>query len=526
MDELVRLGFSYFPLVMTGELILGYIYRCILASRVQSRKKVMQILVGRTSVHPPWMLPTNLKWLANCLSSVFVSGAEILNNHTCLPAHFPFIKPERLTSVLAAALEGASAQGVITALGTQGRRKRSTVSLFSCLKCILEDRVRTGIAYWHREHAVPGVYFCFRHGTALMQGCGRCKFSKSPSDHLLLPDCRCWCGEALVPVIRLENAKDARILKDISRYAAELLNGALSGRTAREVGQYFAYRVHVAGYGKDNHIDRDAFSEAVKEKYTSEVLRSLDSSVRESSWISEMIGRRLAPSQVGRNLLLFHFFGGLPGSADFKQADAHWARLDKQVPPVTVMSEESIVITRERRRRSFLAVLVVHGSCSRRELAGRYSKLVAWLSKNDRAWYEAHAPKSRRGKCRKYSSREEQLASMDEAASDHVNSRAQELMKTASIHPVMLTKQVLLSGFPSGNHVTYAALRSMPKTRTAIEKAIVSHRLFEERVAVLLLRKFGPLAVDKAVKEICRRTNLSKSKVFALNTKLLRRGQA
>lgn len=524
MDELVRLGFSYFPLVMTGELILGYIYRCILASRVQSRKKVIEILVGRSTVHPPWMLPTNLKWLANCLSSVFVSGAEILNNHTCLPAHLPFIKPERLTSVLAAALEGASAQGVITALGTQGRRKRSTVPLFSCLKCILEDRVRTGIAYWHREHAVPGVYFCFRHGTALMQGCGRCRFSGSTSGHLLLPDCRCWCGEALVPVVRLENAKDARILKDISRYAAELLNGALSGRTAREVGQYFAYRAHVAGYVKESRIDRDSFSEAVKKTYTSEVLRSLDSSVTKNSWISELIGGRLAPSQVGKNLLLFHFFGGLPRADDFKRADAHWAQSENHFPPSAVASEESIAMERARKRRRFLAVLEMHGDFSRRELAQK-TPAVGWLSKNDRTWYEAHAPKSRKGKCRKYSSREERFASMDEAASDHVNTRAEELMKTASIHPVMLTKQVLLSGFPSGNHVTYAALRSMPKTRTAIEKAIVSHRLFEERVAVLVLRKFGPLAVDKAVKEICRRTNLSKSKVFALNTKLLRRGQ-
>jgi hypothetical protein len=56
---------------------------------------------------------------------------------------------------------------IYKAVGMIQYRKRCVELLRFCLKCALEDEVLYGEPYWHRNHQLPGVLVCTKHGEFL-----------------------------------------------------------------------------------------------------------------------------------------------------------------------------------------------------------------------------------------------------------------------------------------------------------------------------------------------------------------------
>lgn len=526
MNELIRLGLTHLPPVLPGEAILGYIFRCIHLSRADSTTAVMRHITGRDSVHAPWYLPTNLDRVAQHLSAVFSSGSHILADHTCIPAHMPFVRARSVQPLLESAISGVNAKGTITALGLFSKGVGKTLELSWCLKCVAEDRLRLNMAYWRREHQLPGISYCAHHACPLVRGCGECRFSQRHGKKAVLPSARCWCGEDAVPMLPPQGRADAKVLTEVARFGVALLNGALAGSNPEDLGKLAVYRAHQNGFGLSRRIDFVALSQAMCNTYSDTVLLSLGAKVTRHSWQWRTMWSQVVPPVIGKNLLLLHFFGGLPKPGEIESArsflEGFTQRLGKRVSAPGQFGSEEL----SRKRGKYLAYRKSHPEKSRDNIARGLGNVVGWLTLNDRDWYESNAPARRKPFAHGEGNSNRTLQNMDAAAAEHVLARYRELLRSESTHPPSISKHVLLSGFRGGNKVTYTALQNMPRTLAAIEQCVTDRRMHRERVAVQLLRRFGPFKVDEAIAEIRRRTRLSKHFLLALNLKIRRKEQA
>jgi hypothetical protein len=96
-----------------------------------------------------------------------VEPMELLWQHTVLPYATAYFERPVFDNALAAALStGRDAIGM-------GAVTQSVSDLVPfrrfCVACAREDRRRWRESYWHREHNLPGVRVCLRHGSVLRQ---------------------------------------------------------------------------------------------------------------------------------------------------------------------------------------------------------------------------------------------------------------------------------------------------------------------------------------------------------------------
>lgn len=96
-----------------------------------------------------------------------VEPMELLWKHTVLPYATAYFERPVFNSALAAALStGRDASGMGSV--TQSVSDLVPFRRF-CVACAREDRRRWGESYWHREHNLPGVLVCLRHGIVLRE---------------------------------------------------------------------------------------------------------------------------------------------------------------------------------------------------------------------------------------------------------------------------------------------------------------------------------------------------------------------
>lgn len=92
----------------------------------------------------------------------FGSSEEVIRQHTILPFYLPFQSTDSVASAVNA-LRGPSIGSLKFQLGLLTSRFRAHHPLKACLECIRDDRLKFGVAYWHRGHQLPGVWICMIH---------------------------------------------------------------------------------------------------------------------------------------------------------------------------------------------------------------------------------------------------------------------------------------------------------------------------------------------------------------------------
>ncbi len=142
------------------ESALGYCWRGSIVSGRKRIKGLADYLVERRTLQPPWIVPANLRQLHARLAPVLSSADEILKNHTCIPALMPFVRPKHVAALLNHLLDGEHVRGISAVVGFSGRNIESRPAMALCLECVRADRARGGVAYWHREHQLPGLGYC------------------------------------------------------------------------------------------------------------------------------------------------------------------------------------------------------------------------------------------------------------------------------------------------------------------------------------------------------------------------------
>lgn len=112
-------------------------------------------------------IPSHLNAL--CASTQLTLGPPefIVKTATTIPFYTQF----RTQNVAASALKrirGNSSYGIAQSLGMAKTGVYSHPPRRSCFQCIQADKAEYGFAYWRRDHQLPGVLICPKHGAALL----------------------------------------------------------------------------------------------------------------------------------------------------------------------------------------------------------------------------------------------------------------------------------------------------------------------------------------------------------------------
>lgn len=525
-DDYAGIELLYMLPVMPGEHIVGYINTCMHAGGHVRMKDLAKTLVDRQTIEPPWSLPSNLRRLAEHLAPALVSGEQILRDHTCLSAYLPFATKSRQQLLLAHALDGVRSKGLAGAIGLTGNFIETKPKLAICPSCVREDDLSHGRAYWRRAHTLPGVTFCAQHSRALLVGCGKCRFSQLKSREPLLPRKSCWCGGDLVELTPRVSAQDRDVLLRAAGYAERLLGGQLAGRHAGDLGTYYHYCAARAGFQAGTSIRSTLLTQALEEQYSTRVLSLLNARLGDRwKWPSTTFGKGIAPSVLGRNLLLFDFFGQrVPNADDFVTSEEHMLRTNAKRKRASVPSGTPEDILADRR--TIEAFIHENPGATRNEALRALGRTMTRARARDSQWYDATIPaKPRGGRPNTLAEQKSYLCSLDKKAAEHVARRTKLLLNIEGGFPMTITKQVLLKGLPRANEITKQFLLRLPRTAALITKSVETRSQFQRRFALAILRREDLGSLDARFREATRRTGLRAPTLEELNFSLTKESE-
>lgn len=96
-----------------------------------------------------------------------ISAQELLNQHSTLPYFRPFIRSDVYSQALCAMGSPASCESYAKFSLLANRIPEQNL-LFYCPECATTDLKSVGVVYWHREHQLPWVNYCYIHGGKLV----------------------------------------------------------------------------------------------------------------------------------------------------------------------------------------------------------------------------------------------------------------------------------------------------------------------------------------------------------------------
>lgn len=112
--------------------------------------------------------PTYLDKLNPSAVAVWGNSENIINRHTIAPLFFPFQSAEHVHAHKEA-MKGNCLGSIKYKLGLITGRFGSEHPLKACSACILDDKRKHSVAYWHLSHQFPGVTICPAHDHLLRE---------------------------------------------------------------------------------------------------------------------------------------------------------------------------------------------------------------------------------------------------------------------------------------------------------------------------------------------------------------------
>lgn len=149
------------PKALPDELLLSRLIRFVTISGISSREFLQDCFGSKkTSLHP--FLTSGLNSIARLCNE---DANSLLKEQTLaplfcfyLPVHAPYLRSMMLTNNGARAFRASQ----LASFGSG-----QSLGLKSCSLCVHNDISEYGVSYWHRNHQIPGVNACSRHGTTL-----------------------------------------------------------------------------------------------------------------------------------------------------------------------------------------------------------------------------------------------------------------------------------------------------------------------------------------------------------------------
>lgn len=135
--------------------------------------------------------PSNLHEFCRRTDGAYGEPGDIARTATVLP-YFVRFRPATLEAEAVDVMCSPTVQRLKFLLGLPASPTAASFPLRACAHCIVDDEKEFGLAYWHRSHQLPGVYFCQKHDERLRQSSLRVDRRRRsvfllPRDHGIFP---------------------------------------------------------------------------------------------------------------------------------------------------------------------------------------------------------------------------------------------------------------------------------------------------------------------------------------------------
>lgn len=144
------------PELLPDEIDRSYLGRVLNFNQIQNHKELLkQVKIWQHDCENPSDKCSVLEALS------IISGItlrELVCKHTTLPLR------RSITGTFPKLAHGSlSNKNILIRSGMNTARQGA----YMCYKCVQNDKNKYGISYWHREHQIPGIFWCSEHHTSL-----------------------------------------------------------------------------------------------------------------------------------------------------------------------------------------------------------------------------------------------------------------------------------------------------------------------------------------------------------------------
>jgi len=295
----IRPNFPFFPAAPTGETVYSVFSRCIERSGLPDTYIMKELTSQRTITPLLSILPGHLRKMADRIPTghPWREPTVIVREHTCLPYFVYFDDEINRRGWSQRYIEAEYSHSVAMALG---------LTLFPCgarplhprfcPTCIKEDDNIYGYSCFHREHQLPGVAVCWKHGMQLAQGCANC--GPYPIKWMGLSMAgKCNCDRGIIPLpayTALPNQMEP--LHWLARESAYLVNS--TGTRHEHIGKTLRDHALKSGLGRRTLIDPFRFADAIEKRFGGAILKWLNIPAYTKGNPSPWVRRLLNPSRM------------------------------------------------------------------------------------------------------------------------------------------------------------------------------------------------------------------------------------
>ena len=266
----------------------------------------MPDLFGKNVIKVASDFPSSLQALVKASHwSAWRTVDELIDNHTLLPFHAPFISARKITQ-LRAAMVGAQGGMIHARLGILTHPLK-LINFRYCAKCTESDRSIFGETYWHRIHQLPGIDICPVHKVFLSESAVH---TRRRSNRQAFVTAESAIISLVCTELNLADRDHAAYVKlaDDAKWLLEtrLPTDVNNGNQERYLS--LLYDLGLAGY--DGPVRLKVLIEQLRTHYSEQLLDRFHCALhRKHNWVTRLIHGMIRSQHPIEHLLLIQFLG-------------------------------------------------------------------------------------------------------------------------------------------------------------------------------------------------------------------------
>lgn len=286
--------FPFFPVPEPGETVYSLFTRAVARTGLPA-KYIIEALTGqsrKTSLLTA--LPGNMKKISESVpyGHPWTDISSMVSNHTPFPYYSYFDTSEQRTAARQVMTETNSCMTTNMSLGlAMYRQERKSPHPRFCVDCLKEDQLKLGFTYFHREHQLPAVALCWKHGSKLSGGCQICNPFTGRARGLMMAG-RCQCSGGITPADPFYTLPENHaLLKWFADQSAYMVNsGGVVCDSTRAVLRQIYLR---SGFGRGSLLDYVKIAGEIERKYGTNFLNWVGYPAWRNNAVSPWISRFL-----------------------------------------------------------------------------------------------------------------------------------------------------------------------------------------------------------------------------------------